>query len=637
MTLHPKVLVIVVSICFAWPSSAPAKQILSVEPDTVIQENFLGVNAVYHAFTYLPESLEMGMTPELRRLELERVKESGVRIVRTFYRPDWAMGEGPWLKPDWESDRMKALYAWLNDMQRLGVDVALNMGWWFPRDVIWNRDQYLPTYPDDMQAYSQWVSESVHQLVQVRGFTHVKYLLMFTEPADAHGNTPGGKQVYEYYREVLRFTHQRLVEDGRRNLVKIVGPNTSDSPKWLEQSASEMDGVIDIYASHRYNFTTYQEWHDMAQTIRSKVAPTGKPFWIDEYGVQDFGLRQSGHYGTILALANAAFMNAGASASFLWILNDQYYPTPLKYLTNKDAFLDGKHSWGLYPWLPESRATRPAWDAFALLSRLMGEPGGRIVKTTGIADLPIAATKREDGALTLMVVNGAPIPREVEVHFFREVTLPIYRYAYNPEAQPFLSAGRLLGTESATTGASFDDTLKPYEVAIYTPKPPTAQGVVSHQGPLEAEGSDNLALHKEVRASSADPEWPSAQLTDGKRLTSWRSKGLVKRQQETVTVDLGEYCTIRHVELFPGYDNQTARNLPWGTEFQFSTSTDGRDWQPFDVKKKIPQADRVWIVTLPSRTARYVRVAAKAPSAPLVDGLYRLSIGEVKVFGQRSR
>lgn len=633
MKLRPT-LIALSALILSLPIPAPARETLSVDPDTVLQENFLGINAVYHGFSYLPESLEMGMTDELRALELARVKESGIRIARTFYRPDWAMGDGPWLRPDWNSPKMKALYAWLTDMQGLGIDVALNMGWWFPRDVIWNRDQHLPAYPDDLQAYCQWLSESIHQIVEVRGFTNVKYLVMFTEPADGYGNTPGGKKVWEYYTEVLRAANRRLIDDGRRQLVKIVGPNTARAPMWLDLAATEINDIIDIYASHNYNFTSYQEWYDMAMTVKTMVAKTGKPFWIDEYGVQDLTLRQSGQYGTVLALANAAFLNAGAQSSFLWILNDQYYPTPLKHLTNNDSFLDGKHSWGLFPWLPESRATRPGWDAFVLLSHVLGEAGGKIVKTQGLTDLPIAAATRKDGGISLLVVNGGKETREVEVLFSREVLLPLNRYGYTPEKRPLLSTGRLPLPESAERGRSLPDTLLPGEVVVYSTRPPREGGLVSHQASYDSEGSDNLALHQEVAVSSADPDWPGTNVTDGKRLTSWRSAGRSNRREEEVVIDLGRPIEVRLIEIFQEYDGEST---PAGSEkhdLRLTLSADKKKWQRVQVMGRRPDAKAPLLVAIPPQQARYIRIGSRGARRPSPDGLFRVGLGEVKIFGR---
>ena len=621
-----------VALVLSLAARAQARETLFVDQGTVIQDHFLGLNAVYHGFTYLPESLEMGMTDHLRAIEMARVKESGISIARTFYRPDWAMGDGPWLAPDWDSVRMQALYAWLADMQRLGVDVALNVGWWFPRDVIWNRDQHLASDPDDLQNYCRWLSESIHQIVQVRGFTNVKYLVMFTEPAGNFGDTPSGKEVWDYYKEVLRAAHQRLLTDGRRQLVKMVGPNTAEAPTWLDRAAAELNGVIDIYASHNYNFTSYREWYEMALSVQRAVAPTGKPFWIDEYGVQDFALRQRGGYGTILALANAAFLNVGAQSSFLWILNDQYYPPPLKYHTNSDSFLDGKHSWGLFPWLPESQAVRPGWDAFVLLSRLLGQAGGKVLQTKGLAELPIAAVAREGGGLDVLVVNGGEQRREVAVGFSSKAVPPLYRYAYRPQGAPLVHADEEAMPVQGAAGGLWD-ALSPGEVVIYSSRQPGPEGLGSPRGGARVAGIDNLAFRKTVEVSSLEPEWPAANLTDGKRLTPWRSAPGKKSQPEQVTIDLGLECQVRRLEIFAGYAGEGMAGSVLAEAIRASGSVDKKHWRRIPIPGQRLLAGAVLVASFPPRTIRYLRLDSQGAPRRATGRLFQTQLGEVKVFG----
>jgi hypothetical protein len=631
------------------PVASQARETLSVDRDTVIQDNFLGVNAVYHAFTYLPESIEMGMTKELRALELARVQESGIRIARTFYRPDWAMGDGPWLKADWDSAKMNSLYAWLADMQKIGVDVALNMGWWFPRDVIWNRDQHLASYPDDLQKYCQWLSESIHQIVQVRGFTNVKYIVMFTEPSDRHGNAPNDRKTWDYYKQVLHAANQRLIDDDRRTLVKIVGPNNSQAPSWLDQATTELNDVIDIYASHNYNFTSYQEWYEMALSVKNAVAPTGKPFWIDEYGIQDFGLRKKGQYGTVLALANAAFLNVGAQASFIWILNDQYYPTPLKYHTNGDAFLDGKHSWGLFPWLPESQSVRPAGQAFVLLARLMGQAGAQVLQTKGLAELPIAAVKQAGDKLNVLVVNGSKETREVAIDFSSELVRPMYRYVYSPEGNPLVSA-RQQAMPVQEAGRTMQDVLAAGDVVIYSTQKPddTAPGSPSRKhGAADGlvqpipkvwgatpVGLENLAFQKKVEVSSLDPDWPAANLTDGKRLTSWRSAGKKQGQPEQVTIDLGQNFQVQQIEIFPGYTIGDGEGHVLPKPIGVMVSEDKKEWRKITIQDKRLNAEAALVASFKPQTARYVRIDSKGARQSKGDRLFQAGLGEVKVFGR---
>lgn len=631
------------------PVAPQARDTLSIERDTVIQANFLGVNAVYHGFTYLPESLEMGMTDELRALELARIQESGIRIARTFYRPDWAMGDGPWVSPDWNSAKMKGLYAWLADMQRLGVDVALNMGWWFPRDVVWNQDQHFPVYPDDLHNYCKWLSESLHQIVQVRGFTNVKYIVMFTEPESPYGNTPHNKPTWDFYKEVLQAAHQRLLDDGRRGLVKIVGPNTAQAPMWLDKAAQELDDVIDIYASHNYNFTSYQGWHDMALSVKNAVAATGKPFWIDEYGMQDLALRQSGHYGTVLALANAAFLNVGAQASFLWILNDQYYPYPLKHYTSRDSFLDGKHSWGLFPWLPESKMIRPAGQAFVLLAHFMGQAGTKVLQTSGAADLPVAAVEQDGGDLSVLVVNGSKESKEVAIDFSREIGRPLYRHAYSPEGTPPVRASRT-AMKVEEEGKSIHDSLGAGDVVIYSTHAPEGETpklgvgkegrgeVVTQPTPAvwrtPADDLVNLAFQKKVEASSFDPEWPAANLTDGKRLTTWLSTGTKQAQREQVTIDLAQDFQVQRVEVFPGRSTVGRDKIASAKSIRVLLSADKKRWRQISLQDKRLNADAMVEACCKPQAARYIRIDSKGERLSTDDQLFQARLGEVKVFGR---
>lgn len=622
----------IIAVLFLF-SPVHARDILSVDRDTVIQANFLGLNAVHHGFSYFPEAREMGMDDSLRALEMARVKESGIRIARTMYRPDWAMGDGPWVRPDWNSVKMQALYAWLGDMQKIGVDVALNMGWWFPRDVIWNRDQHLATYPDDRDSYCRWLSESIYQIVQVRGFTNVKYLFMFTEPSDEYGDTPRAKKNWEYYKEVLREANQRLIADGRRHLVKIIGPNTSQTASWLDEATMELNDVIDIYASHTYNLTTYQAWYDMALQVKGVVAKTGKPFWIDEYGAQDMDLRQRGRYGALLAEANAGIINAGAQTSMIWLLSDQYYPEPIKHITNGDAFLDGKHSWGLFPWLPESRATRPAWDAFILQSRLLGEAGGKVLLTKGLVDLPVVAIERMGGGLRVMVVNGGEGRKEFAVTLSRPVATSLYRYLYSSEGDPRVQLGKVeLNKESG--GQFIQDTLDPGDVVIYSTEKVEISGLGSRQDGA-GEGSDNLAFRKPVEVSSVDPGWPAGDLTDGKRLTSWRSVAGKLGHGEHATVDLGESYVLRLVEIAPGYDgDKPEQQANFAETLGVSLSEDGKRWHRVPIDAGGEVAGAVVLASFPPHAARFVRVTVTAQRQSGAGSLYRALLGEIKVFGR---
>ena len=117
-------------------------------------------------------------------------------------------------------------------MQELGVDIALQIGWWSPEDIMgkgpngdspFNKDDI---WEHSVQNYAEWVSEVAHQLIEVRGFTNIKYFLLFTEPQrpSPRFNLPNTTP-YTVWRDCAVAAHNQLVKDGRRNLVKLVGPN----------------------------------------------------------------------------------------------------------------------------------------------------------------------------------------------------------------------------------------------------------------------------------------------------------------------------------------------------------------------------------------------------------------------------
>ncbi len=104
-----KILIIILLILWQ-PLTTQAAVTITVDRKQIVQPDFKGFNAVYHAFCYMPEAEEEGMNDAWRAVEFQRLTSSGLEIARTFYRPDWAMGDGYWSKPDWQSKRMEALY-----------------------------------------------------------------------------------------------------------------------------------------------------------------------------------------------------------------------------------------------------------------------------------------------------------------------------------------------------------------------------------------------------------------------------------------------------------------------------------------------------------------------------------------------
>ena len=226
-----------------------------------VQTNFLGNNVVYHGYAGMPDNAGRVYSDELCDIEADRAAELGVRITRTFYKwYSWIPETQTW---DWETPECKAFYKWLQRMKDRNIKNALNTGWCLPGDIdnsgwVGNSPFALgKTWSEQVKKYAEWVSESLHQLIELRGFTNIEYILLFTEPQNSvwrYTKTPENKHIFELWKDCVKAVCEQLEADGRRQLVKTIGPNegstnTSVMTGWAAENADE---YIDIYSSHDY-------------------------------------------------------------------------------------------------------------------------------------------------------------------------------------------------------------------------------------------------------------------------------------------------------------------------------------------------------------------------------------------------
>lgn len=246
---------------------------LKIENSIPVQENFWGNGAVYHGYAGMPDDAGRVYSEEFCELEAKRAVDMRLKIARTFYGWwAWDKNTNTW---DWENEKMRPFYKWLQRMKDGNVTVALNTGWCSPGDInstYWNGVSPFTVEGDwnaSVQNYADWVSETLHQLVEIRGFTNIKILVLFTEPQHLNGVSHEGKNAYECWAEASRAVHDTLIRDGRRDMVKLMGPNegsttTSEMLKWVAENCNDF---IDIFSSHTYLFDP---------PIRNKYVKSGK-------------------------------------------------------------------------------------------------------------------------------------------------------------------------------------------------------------------------------------------------------------------------------------------------------------------------------------------------------------------------
>ncbi len=229
-----------------------------------VQDNFLGIGAVYHGYAGMPDKDGRVYTEEQCELEADRAADLGFKLARTYYR--WyAYENGEW---NWESERMQVFCKWVERLYKRGIDIELNVGWVFPGDIDGRCGWNLPTpfavendWLASVENYAKWVSESVYYLVKVKGYTNIKYLVMFTEPGTnaAYKNFyPEGRTFYEAYAEAVRAVDRHLKERNIRDLVKLMGPNegATSTAEMMIWTTEHLNDCIDVYSSHNYIWTT---------------------------------------------------------------------------------------------------------------------------------------------------------------------------------------------------------------------------------------------------------------------------------------------------------------------------------------------------------------------------------------------
>ena len=226
-----------------------------------VQEDFWGNGAIYHGYAGMPDSAGRIYNEEQCIIEAKRAADMKLKIVRSYY--SWWAWDHKTNTWNWDNEIMTPFYKWLQRMKDANITVALNTGWWCPGDLLSNYHAGPSpfTVEGDWKAstekYADWVSETIHQLVEVRGFTNVKILVLFTESQRLAGE-PMSEDMNSFrcWMDCSKAAHEALVRDGRRGLVKLMGPNegstvTSEMLHWVAENSD----FLDIYSSHAYQFT----------------------------------------------------------------------------------------------------------------------------------------------------------------------------------------------------------------------------------------------------------------------------------------------------------------------------------------------------------------------------------------------
>lgn len=482
---------------------------LKIDNTTPVNSNFFGLGGVYHGTAFLNDTLGADpYTDEQIAKEIENVKKSGAKIVRAMFVEDLAYDKNTH-SFDFDSENIAGFFKFLDAMQEANIDVALNTGYTLQmlNDVAFEHPltpvykemaKYYdgisnPTIDDCMPYYAQLYTELLSEILD-RGYTCVKYGILFTEP-----DITNDKERFDLWHRASRTLHNSLVAAGIRDAIDLIGPNTvvTCETKWVEWAVQEANDVIDIYSCHIYArnpswddvATTYAQQYNWCINLAEAVKSTGKPFFIDETGVTNdheewkVGLLKTQYsdnaynnfsvnnpwVGMCIATNFVAIMNSGASGMIHWSLVSEKFINRTN--TNDRNNAEGVQCDGLLPYLKSSGTPKYQFYAFEMIASSVNHPDTKVYPVEPTSDLYGTMTESSNGCNSIILINNGLFDATVSINLAKSLGgKTVYKYVYNPntikptnQVQPIMASGYY-----ANITDSISDVIPPDCVVVYT-------------------------------------------------------------------------------------------------------------------------------------------------------------------------
>ena len=460
-----------------------------------LNENFLGFNGIYMLFTHMSHpTYGFSYTDEQATLELDRVKEMGVKIVRTTYSSGMVYNQkdGIWHWDD--SPYLNSFIKTAKELKKRDIDVAFTFTWYLGNFTESTFQYYFPdgyfpagitstgwgsTYSGTsgqseaeieairtkqaVSGYKKFVKASVEKF-RAEGLTNFKYIFGFTECNNTYmvNNVRDYDKICRVFDIGITATHEALEEMGLRDEYKIVGPcdnwggdfNENDEEKYsrlVEYTLQNLTEEVDIIGTHNgYDRgETFEEDDFYARNDRKvgnamrSALSKGKEFWIDEWNVAtDISYSQEEKRGiyddpmsgvAFGAMVNGVMNMGGVSNVFIWMLSEQQWPND----QHGGEFDQGVQiGSGYMPNLYESSIPRAGWYSYAMIQKFVGQ--GKLVMCNDGASPKnqsryyYSCIERDDGEITVVVTNYQSTSFPVEISFQNSLGgRTFYRHIYS--------------------------------------------------------------------------------------------------------------------------------------------------------------------------------------------------------------
>lgn len=363
-----------------------------------------------------------------------------------------------------------------------------------------------PTW--DMKDDPKWVDMSVdylNMLVNEKGFTCIKYFVIFNEPDGDWASTDGD---FDLWHSMAEKFHAKMAQyPGLLDKVQLAGPDVVadyhnknskyDTEGWLVQTVEHTDSIIGLYDIHAYpgqaevRSGKYSELLKKYKSIVPKdkkivLGEAGYKYWreADSLLMAEYNRRVENHpftkgsdcnmlvydyfYGVDMAILATEVMNNGFSGVAAWMLDDAMHSQG-----DSGKPVDVK-LWGMWNTLgsevfddPKQEEIRPWYHTWSLMCKYF--PSGCDIVQVEMEkdpDIFVCAAKHE-GKYTLALINKGDKAKKVSVQLPDEKT-PVTVYRYEEQHMDFDVNGFLLPEANGVSPRDYTTELQPLSMVLLT-------------------------------------------------------------------------------------------------------------------------------------------------------------------------
>lgn len=468
--------------------------------DSPVNEEFLGFGALYYPWIYIKDEAGRNYTEEEAKIELDRLKLSGVKIARAtlFVNPNWYNErQNSWSFEDEEFNGLLRSFLGMSERQ---IDIMLNFEWGNSINfgpIFANKDLAKYSFDKQCEIFGTFVRDFVTALKN-NGVGTVKYLTFFSEPANGITNgfeSDEGKKLLVRYEKCISAIHNTLCEAGIRKEYKMVLGNVALATEiwnYTWQYFKPIFDVLEPYADewsyHNYNryslpySNTALSYENMMAyvdyDITQKTGVNAKNVWIDEYNALDrnnswFEFRNSTKWYPIHIIAGmVANMNIGYKTILNWTFINTLWIN--SHANAKDNWLDGHHCWGLIPHPHQDKRPYNSFYAYQMVASHITE--GKTFRGDNFIEsgLSCCGCQNCDGTFTIIVVNSGIFASPFEMMFSKPFeNLTFKRYLFEAEKDYRREDNTVILADKSIKNVSniIKDTLPAGSVAVYTTMP----------------------------------------------------------------------------------------------------------------------------------------------------------------------